>query len=78
MLAAAVALAGTGFDATQVRLIADPGISANIHEIHASGAFGRFSFRIEGTPLPDSPRSSALAAMSVVAAIERQRATIVI
>ncbi|WCR12071.1 aspartate dehydrogenase [Paracoccus stylophorae] len=77
-VAAAVALAGTGFDATQVRLIADPGISANIHEIHASGAFGRFSFRIEGTPLPDSPRSSALAAMSVVAAIERQRATIVI
>lgn len=77
-VAAAVALAGLGFDATRVRLIADPDVTANIHEIHAEGAFGVFSFRIEGRALPDNPRSSALAAMSAVAAIERQRAWIVI
>jgi len=71
-VAAAVALAGTGFDATQVKLVADPSISANIHEIHAAGAFGRFSFQIEGKALPDNPRSSALAAMSAISAIERQ------
>lgn len=77
-VAAAVALAGIGFDATRVRLVADPGISANIHEIHAAGDFGRFSFRIEGNPLPDNPRTSALAAMSVVAAILRHRQHVVI
>lgn len=71
-VAAAVALAGPGFDSTQVKLVADPTITANIHEIHAAGAFGRFSFQIEGHALPDNPRSSALAAMSAISAIERE------
>ena len=70
-VAAAVALAGSGFDHTGVKLIADPSIDANIHELHATGAFGSFSFRIEGRALPDNPKSSALAAMSAVAAIRR-------
>lgn len=71
-VAAAVAIAGAGFDTTKVKLIADPSITVNIHEIHASGAFGRFSFRIEGLPLTGNPRSSALAAMSAISAIERE------
>ncbi len=75
-VAAAVAIAGLGFDQTKVALIADPDVTTNIHEIHAAGAFGSFSFRIEGKALPDNPRSSALAAMSVIAAIERRRAAI--
>lgn len=75
-VAAAVAIAGLGFDHTKVALIADPDVTANIHEIHASGAFGSFSFRIEGKALPDNPSSSALAAMSVISAIERRRAAI--
>lgn len=75
-VAAAVALAGAGFEATRVKLVADPGVSANIHEIHAAGAFGEFHFRIAGQALPDNPRSSALAAMSAVAAIERHLAPI--
>ncbi|TFL19053.1 aspartate dehydrogenase [Jannaschia formosa] len=77
-VAAAVALAGAGFDATQVRLIADPEAPGNVHEIAAEGAFGRFDFRIEGRALPDNPRSAALAAMSVVATVLRQRAPVAI
>ena len=73
-VAAAVALAGLGFDKTGVELIADPNVNSNIHELHALGDFGNFEFRISGNSLPDNPRSSALAAMSVVASIlETQR-----
>lgn len=77
-VAAAVALAGTGFDTTRVELIADPSARVNIHEIQAHGDFGSFHFRIEGNALPDNPRSSALAAMSALAAIERSCAAIII
>jgi aspartate dehydrogenase len=68
-VAAAVALAGIGFDKTQVELIADPTMTENIHEIAVQGAFGTFHFQIAGKGLPDNPRSSALAAMSIVAAL---------
>lgn len=68
-VAAAVAIAGLGFDDTQVELIADPTISANIHELHAVGEFGEFEFRIAGSALSDNPRSSALAAMSAVSCV---------
>lgn len=65
-VAASIALAGVGFEATQVELIADPKIAANVHEIHAQGAFGQLDLRIRGEALADNPGSSALTAMSVV------------
>jgi aspartate dehydrogenase len=71
-VAAAVALAGIGFDDTQVKLIADPGINENVHEIEATGDFGRFFFEIRGKSLSANPRSSALAAMSVVSKLEQE------
>ena len=66
-IAVAVAFAGLGLDDTNVRLIADPTIEQNIHEITASGDFGQFMFQIKGNTLLDNSRSFALAAMSVVA-----------
>ncbi|SEW46057.1 aspartate dehydrogenase [Cognatiyoonia koreensis] len=72
-VAAAVALAGRGFDATTVQLIADPTVAQNLHEVRAAGAFGSLTFTISGHGLPANPKSSALAAMSIVNAIlERQ------
>ena len=75
-VAAAVALAGVGFDETRVQLIADPGVTENIHDVTAKGAFGHFTFSIAGAGLPGNPRSSALAAMSVVAEVRRLQAVI--
>jgi aspartate dehydrogenase len=77
-VAAAVALAGIGFDKTQTCLIADPKAQGNTHHIAACGAFGSFEFSISGVSLPDTPRTSALAAMSVVDRIFRQSEPMVI
>jgi aspartate dehydrogenase len=77
-VAAAVAIAGLGFDQTQTRLIADPNASGNIHTISAKGAFGTFEFTITGNSLPDTPRTSALAAMSVVDRILCNNASIIL
>jgi aspartate dehydrogenase len=77
-VAAAVALAGLGFDATEVELVADPGASGNIHEIEAEGAAGRFAIQLQGKPSRMNPKTSALAAFSVARALLNEQATIVI
>jgi aspartate dehydrogenase len=77
-VAAAVALAGLGFEATEVELVADPEAPGNVHEIEAEGAAGRFAIRLEGKPSRTNPKTSALAAMSVARALINQNATIVI
>jgi aspartate dehydrogenase len=77
-VAAAVALAGLGFEATEVELVADPEAPGNVHEIEAEGAAGRFAIQLEGKPSHTNPKTSALAAMSVARALLNERATIVI
>ncbi|WP_137389806.1 aspartate dehydrogenase [Rhodoligotrophos defluvii] len=66
---AAVALAGLGFDATRVEMVADPEADGNMHEIVAEGAFGRLRFEISNRPMPDNPKTSWLAALSAEQAV---------
>ncbi len=77
-VAAAVALAGLGFDATEVELVADPDAPGNVHEIEAEGVAGRFAIQLQGRPSRTNPKTSALAALSVARALINLKATIVI
>jgi aspartate dehydrogenase len=77
-VAAAVALAGLGFEKTEVELVADPEAPGNVHEIEAEGAAGRFAISLQGRPSRTNPKTSALAALSVARALLNLDSTIVI
>jgi len=77
-VAAAVALAGLGFERTEVELVADPATPGNVHEIEVEGAAGRFAIELQGKPSRANPRTSALAALSVARALLNEQAMIVI
>jgi aspartate dehydrogenase len=76
-VAAAVALAGLGFDQTEVRVLADPLMRNTRHEVQAEGAFGTFHFEIENTPSIPS-YGFRLVAMSIVHALLQRRTIFII
>lgn len=77
-VAATAALAGLGFEATTVQLVADPGVTQNVHHLEAEGAFGRLNLRIEANPSPDNPKTSHMAALSIMRLLQNEAAPIVI
>lgn len=64
-VAATLALAGPGFERTEVRLIADPGISANVHEYEVRSQSVNFTIQLTGKASPDNPKTSMSTAYSV-------------
>ncbi len=69
-VAVTLSLAGIGPQKTRVRVIADPNLSINIHEVVAKGVFGVLRFRLELQPHDQNPRTSYLA---IVSALESLR-----
>jgi aspartate dehydrogenase len=71
------AVAGIGLDQTRVELVADPRAGGNEHRLSATGAFGKLEVIIENRPLATNPKSSQMAALSLVRIIENQVKTLV-
>ena len=53
----------------RVKVVADPQIKVNQHEIVAEGDFGRITTRVENVPSPKNPKTSYLAALSAIATL---------
>lgn len=66
-----LALASIGFDKTKVRLVADPHIDQNTHQVDIIGDFGEATFIIKNNPLPQNQKTSYLAAMSILGTLQR-------
>jgi aspartate dehydrogenase len=62
---ATIALAGIGFERTEVRLVADPAAPGILHEITFAGGFGEARIEIRGKPSAANPRTSVLTGLSV-------------
>lgn len=65
-VAASLSIAGLGPAKTKVKIIADPAIHRNIHEIVASGDFGELRTVTENVICPDNPKTSYLAPLSAI------------
>ncbi len=67
-VSAAVSLAGIGPDRTMVRIIADPALSRNCHDITVEGEFGLLRVHIENIP-SENPKTGRLTALSIIRSV---------
>lgn len=75
-LAAAVALAGIGFEATQVELVADPQAIDNTGSVLAESPTATLDLKMSSRAFGDNPKTSEITALSVISAILNQNAAI--
>jgi aspartate dehydrogenase len=68
-VAAAIALAGIGFEKTRVRIHADPAVAANVHTIEAQGLFGRLHTELSATRISPASTSSRIVAASLARSV---------
>ncbi|AXI00161.1 aspartate dehydrogenase [Sporosarcina sp. PTS2304] len=73
-----LSIAGLGADKTDVKVIADPNITRNTHSIEALGDFGKMNLLIENEPMPSNPKTSYLAALSILFTLQNRGSAITI
>ena len=71
-VALVLAIAGIGIEKTRVRVIVDPAIERNTHTIEAEGKFGKMQLQVENNPMPSNPKTSLLAALSILAVLQNK------
>ncbi|MCM3758560.1 aspartate dehydrogenase [Sporosarcina aquimarina] len=71
-VALVLALAGIGIEKTRVQVVVDPAVKRNTHVIEADGDFGNMKLQIENNPMPNNPKTSHLAALSILDALKNK------
>jgi len=66
---AATLFLAAGESEVRVKIVADPNIHVNRHEIVVEGDFGRITTLVENVPSPRNPKTSYLAALSAIATL---------
>lgn len=56
----------------RVKIVADPSIDKNVHEIFVKSKASTLHIRVENVPSPDNPKTSYLAALSVIETIRER------
>jgi aspartate dehydrogenase len=77
-VAAALSLAGIGPDRTRLEIWADPSVERNMHTIEIDAESARFSMAIENIPSTENPRTGQITGLSVIAALRRLSAPLVV
>lgn len=77
-VAATLSLAGIGPEKTMVEIWADPEAKGNAHEITVESNYSTLRSRIENMPDPANPKSSVLAAQSIIALLKDMSSAIVV
>jgi aspartate dehydrogenase len=73
---ATVGLAWGFPEKTMVRIVADPSIEGNLHQILLKGTFGQFEMSIRNTLAPESGKTAFITALSAVAKLKKITETI--
>ena len=71
-IALVLAIAGIGVHKTAVRIIVDPAIERNTHTVEAQGDFGKMQLKVENEPMAANPKTSLLAAMSILSVLQHK------
>lgn len=77
-VAATLSLAGIGPEKTRVEIWADPQIKGNRHEITVESEYSTLTASVENMPDPQNPKSSVLAAQSIIAVLRKISTPIII
>src|SRR6478752_6197244 len=75
-IAAVLSMAGIGFDRTRLRVVANPDIKHNTHEISVRGKTGNIHIKLENVPAPENPKTAWLACYSALAALKLAKSPI--
>ncbi len=77
-VAAALSLAGPGPDNTALQIWADPTINRNTHTIQVVADSASFEMKMQSIPTPEKPATGRIVALSVIASLRAQVATLVV